>query len=155
MHWEVWMRAVWPALVAGRRVLVPASLPHPGSSGFRTPWLAEPAGQAADWVLSLEDGSRLHVHEFANGALVAHRDATDPKRGPIHAALHWTTVCVRASRCGPAPRLRAGSGCGARSEMTSSLFKHCPFDVRDARTSSAPLGHWWPGGTMLAITYPG
>ena len=64
---------------------------HLRSSGFEVPPIAEPVGQSANWVLSLTDGSRLHVHEYANGVLVAHRDETDPKRGPLHAAWHWAT----------------------------------------------------------------
>ena len=91
MGWNTWMASVWNDLLAGKHVRVPRALPHPVWSGFEVPPIAEPVGQKADWVLSLTDGSRLHVHEFSNGALVAHRDGTDPKRGPLHAVWHWAT----------------------------------------------------------------
>ncbi len=91
MNWDGFIQTSWSQLSAGGRVPVPPSLLHPRWSGFEVPPLAEPVGQAADWVLSLNDGSRLHVHEYANGALVAHRDETDPKRGPVHAVWHWAT----------------------------------------------------------------
>lgn len=91
MNWAGFIQTSWPQLSAGGRVPVPPSLLHPRWSGFEIPPLAEPVGQAADWVVSLDDGSRLHVHEYANGALVAHRDEIDPKRGPVHALWHWAT----------------------------------------------------------------
>lgn len=91
MFWNQWLAASWADLHRGSRVSVPTWLPHPRWSGFETPPLAEPAGQTADWVRSLSDGSRLHIHEFADGRMVAHRDPTDPKRGPLHAVWHWAT----------------------------------------------------------------
>jgi len=91
MTWQSWIAASWGELAAGGRLSVPPYLIHPRWSGFEVPTLAEPAGQTANWVLSLNDCSRLHVHEFSNGALVAHRDATDPKRSPLHALWHWST----------------------------------------------------------------
>lgn len=91
MSWSGFVQAAWPQLTAGGRVLVPSALLHPKWSGFEVPPVAEPVGQSADWVLSLVDGSRLHVHEYANGSLVLHRDETDPKRGPLHAVWHWAT----------------------------------------------------------------
>ena len=89
MDWDQWIASVWGDLAAGRRAQVPTWLPHPRESGFEAPPLAEPAGQSADWVKSYSDGSRVHVHEFANGTFLVHRDATDPKRSPAHAAWHW------------------------------------------------------------------
>lgn len=91
MNWMTWLQAAWPALARGQRVEVPRFLPHPGRSGFERPPLAEPAGQVADWVVSVTDGSRVHLHEFADGTLVAHRDETDPKRGVAEAMWHWAT----------------------------------------------------------------
>ncbi|NMO14140.1 hypothetical protein HPC49_22035 [Pyxidicoccus fallax] len=44
-----------------------------------------------DWVLSLNDGSRIHLHQQANGIFIAHRDVTDPKRGLLPALWHWVT----------------------------------------------------------------
>jgi hypothetical protein len=45
-------------------------------------------GQIADWTVSLDDGSRVHVHEYPDGSLVVHRDALDPARGPLRALGH-------------------------------------------------------------------
>lgn len=90
--WDRWLLVWWQALCAGRRVRVPRSLGHPERVGFRRTSLAEPAGQDADYVLSLRDGSRLHVHAFAaSRSFVLHRDRTDPARGMGAAAWHWTS----------------------------------------------------------------
>ena len=87
--WMDWLRAVWPQLVKGKKVVAPWWLPHPRDDGFTTTALAEHVGQVADWALPLRDGSRIHVHEFSDGRLVVHRDPTDPERSPIHALRHW------------------------------------------------------------------
>jgi hypothetical protein len=89
--WCGWLASAWPRLASGEHVSVPPVLPHPSVMGFEHPPMAEPAGQVTDWVLSLSDGSRLHVHEYAGNKLIAHRDRVDPKRGPLHAAWHWAT----------------------------------------------------------------
>ena len=94
MNWNVWITRRWSDLVAGHRLVVPAWLPHPSAIGFEQPPIAEPAGQVCDWVMSIRDGSRLHVHECHDGRLVIHRDDTDPKRGPLHALWHWATESV-------------------------------------------------------------
>jgi len=93
--WDRWLAVAWPALVAGRRIQLPARLPHPASVGFTAPALSEPAGQSADFVRSLADGSRLHVHAFG-ARLVVHRDRIDPARGPVQALHHWTAEAVSA-----------------------------------------------------------
>lgn len=87
--WSDWLRAEWPWLTKGRKLPVPGWLPHPRDAGFTTTALAERVGQVTDWVLPLKDGSRIHVHEFPDGRLIAHRDPTDPERGPFHAVWHW------------------------------------------------------------------
>ncbi len=87
--WSGWLRAAWPRLTNGEKLVVPWSLPHPSDAGFSTTTLAEDVGQVANWAVRLSDGSRIHVHEFGNGQLVAHRDPTDPARGPLHAVFHW------------------------------------------------------------------
>lgn len=69
-------------------MLVPSSLPHPSAGGFHLISPAMPDGQVGDWGLSLDDGSRIHLHEFADGRLIAHRDVFDPDRGIGHAIAH-------------------------------------------------------------------
>jgi hypothetical protein len=92
-RWNSWIGDVWDSLVDGRKLVAPTWLPHPADAGFTKETLATDAGQIADWVLSLEDESRLHVHEFSDGRLVAHRDRIDPNRSPLHAVAHfaWET----------------------------------------------------------------
>ena len=87
--WEVWLAEAWPLLVQRRTVLVPAELPAMEASGFAVPPLAEPVGQVADHVLALDDGSRLHVHTYASGLRIAHRDTIDPGRSAGAAIAHW------------------------------------------------------------------
>lgn len=67
---------------------MPPNLPRPENSGFSRPWVSEPAGQVADWTYSLDDGSRIHAHEYADGSMVVHRDALDPGQGPLQALGH-------------------------------------------------------------------
>jgi hypothetical protein len=91
MDWQTWTEAAWPSLKKGQRVRVPTNLPHPSLSGFSRPRVTLSVGQSGDWVRSYPDGSRLHVHEYSDGSRVAHRDATDPARGPFHAVWHVAT----------------------------------------------------------------
>ncbi|MCA9559848.1 MAG: hypothetical protein KC583_14970 [Myxococcales bacterium] len=86
-----WITQVWTDLVRRKQVRVPAHLGHPRHAGFNRPPLAEPVGQIDDWVLPLRGGSRVHIHEFANGRLIAHLDRIDPERGPVQALAHWLT----------------------------------------------------------------
>ena len=90
LDWSTWFQAVEPTLRAGREAIVPTDLPHPSEVGFTRPWIAEPHGQKDDWVCSLDDGSRIHIHEFSD-RLIAHLDSHDPARGPGTAAFHWAT----------------------------------------------------------------
>lgn len=91
MDWPTWTAHAWPALARGQRVLIPPELPHPRASGWRIPRTALRVGQVCDWVQSMPDGSRLHVHEFPDGRLVCHRDRFDPARGALHALAHVAT----------------------------------------------------------------
>lgn len=88
-RWVQWIQENWQALTQGVQLIAPEWFPHPSNSGFERPPLAEPVGQVDDWVLSFADGSRVHIHEHQSGALVAHRDQTDPKRGLFPAIWHW------------------------------------------------------------------
>lgn len=101
--WRAWRDHAWRHLVAGRRVAVPFELPHPTLAGFRQESIAEPCGQLRDWVIPVTDGSRIHLHEFTGGVLVAHRDKIDPNRGPVEALTHWVTE---------APSGQLAVGCG-------------------------------------------
>lgn len=88
ISWPSWLAAAWPSLVRGAHVALPPELPHPRAMGWRIPRAAVKVGQVTDWVQSLPDGSRLHVHEFPDGRLVCHRDRWDPSRGALHAVAH-------------------------------------------------------------------
>lgn len=89
MMWDHWIKQNWSSFSRGEKVHVPESMPKPWHSGFTQPPLADPVGQSRDWVLPLNDESRLHVHEYEDGVLVAHRDEIDPDQGPIEAASHF------------------------------------------------------------------
>lgn len=70
---------------------VPRYLPHPLNSEFKEINIAENVGQAHNYGLSLSDSSRIHIHEYPNGALIAHRDNYDPDASVISKALHLVT----------------------------------------------------------------
>ena len=91
LTWASWLPSVWSRLVSGEHVSVPPSLPHPSAVNFVRQSFAERHGQVADWTFSLEDGSRLHAHELADGGLRIHRDAYDPDRDVASAVLHLAT----------------------------------------------------------------
>jgi len=88
MDWSSWIGSSWPCLVTGGKIEVPPDLPHPASVGFQFVGTAMPNGQVADWALSFSDGIRVHLHEFADGRIVAHRDRYDPARGILDAIRH-------------------------------------------------------------------
>lgn len=91
-QWLTLLQQYWSYLVSGQKLDVTCQVPHPSLvSEFSRTVLAEAHGQVVDWELPLTDGSRIHVHEFADGRLVVHRDAINPSRGPIEAVLHWLT----------------------------------------------------------------
>lgn len=90
--WSAFLSAAWPELAQGQKVTAPPSLTPPAEAGFVMPWIAESAGQHADWCSSLADGSRIHVHEYWPGPVwVVHRDVFDPTQGPARALGHFTT----------------------------------------------------------------
>lgn len=89
--WATFIVRAWPTLLRGQEVLLPSALTAPRTAGFRRPLVAEPHGQAEDWVLPLRDHSRLHVHVYPWGERRMHRDRIDPARSPVHAVLHLLT----------------------------------------------------------------
>jgi hypothetical protein len=90
-RWMLFAAAAWPVLVAGGRVCAPSELPHPREAGFERPIMSEDCGQSADWMAPMPDGSRLHVHEYAAGPLIVHRDRVDPSKSPLRAIWHVAT----------------------------------------------------------------
>lgn len=89
--WASWLSANLPFLKEGKALEYPNHLPHPRELGFQQITLAENVGQSRDWVLSLEDRSRLHIHDFEHRPMLLHRDKYDPSRGPLYAFAHWLT----------------------------------------------------------------
>src|SRR5689334_8988766 len=84
MHW---LTPHWARLRAGVKIELAFDV-HPGAHGFRRIRFADRVGQLEDWALSLADGSRLHLWLMPDGRWIMHRDAIDPARGPIQAAMH-------------------------------------------------------------------
>src|SRR5215831_8501760 len=89
-QWLPWIQENWALLSAGYKVEAPLWLTPMPQSGFAQQALATPAGQAADWTLSMTDESRVHVHEFADGRRVVHRDEHDPDQGLLNMLAHLT-----------------------------------------------------------------
>lgn len=79
--WMGWINQQWQRLLNGEKIDAPAWLAAPADAGFEAIEIAHPVGQSGDWGLPLTDDSRIHVHEFANGRRVVHRDVHNPKRG--------------------------------------------------------------------------
>jgi hypothetical protein len=103
MDWLAWVRHQWPKLEAGVRITAPDWLPTPNAAGFRPLALATPEGQCADWGLSMNDGSRVHVHQFPDGRRQVHRDQYDPDQGFGRMLAHLcleTWVGPAAAVCG-------------------------------------------------------
>lgn len=103
--WKAWTATHWERLCEGKAVVVyPGSGPvHPAiSDGWREIFLAEPFGQKRDYALSLNDGSRLHLHEYSDRWEV-HRDEHDPANGIISAARHFVAEA-------PTAKLALGGG---------------------------------------------
>lgn len=88
MSWNSWIRSTLLKSPSGRKLPVPAWLPHPRAAGFKQLELSQPAGQCRDWAIGLTDGSRVHVHEMPDGRLLAHRDQWDPARGGSFTIKH-------------------------------------------------------------------
>lgn len=89
LEWMAWLDGNWSLLANGGWVVLPGWLPHPGDVGFKCLGVAEDVGQVRNWVHALSDGSRLHVHEFAEGGLVVHRDRHNPDEGLVSSVLHF------------------------------------------------------------------
>jgi hypothetical protein len=79
--WMTWVNQNWQRFLKGEKIEAPVWLAAPADAGFEVIEIAHPVGQSSDWGLSLSDNSRIHVHEYANGRRVAHRDVHNPKRG--------------------------------------------------------------------------
>jgi hypothetical protein len=88
--WLTWINSALTAVDADARIRVPAWLPPPEDSGFTRPWIAEPHGQIADYILALSDGTRVHVHEMQDGRLLAHRER-NPSHSFASALMHFFT----------------------------------------------------------------
>jgi hypothetical protein len=96
MHWmwTRWIRENWAALVRGSMLHVAeGQLGHPARlPGLFKPAAGFPDGQTCDYVMPLDDGSRVHVqcYRSANGIplLRVHRDRWDPDRDVGSFMLH-------------------------------------------------------------------
>jgi hypothetical protein len=86
--WVTWITQNWQRLAPGVKIEAPHWFGAPVEAGFEPIGIAHPVGQARDWGMSFTDGSRIHIHEFANGRRVVHRDKHDPRRGLGHAVAH-------------------------------------------------------------------
>lgn len=88
MNWNDWIHSNWNALAGGGKVEAPPWLGPPSEAGFRLTSSAAYEGQTADWALGMSDRSRIHVHEYADGRRIVHRDVHDPDRGLADMAAH-------------------------------------------------------------------
>lgn len=88
MNWNDWVFSNWGALRKGAKIEAPWWLGSPSAAGFRAIKSAAYEGQTADWALAINDRSRIHVHEYADGRRVVHRDAHDPDRGLTDMVAH-------------------------------------------------------------------
>jgi hypothetical protein len=88
MNWDAWIYSNWKSLAGGAKIHAPIWLGPPSEAGFRPTTSAAHEGQSADWSLGLTDRSRIHVHEYADGRRLVHRDAHDPDRGLADMAAH-------------------------------------------------------------------
>jgi hypothetical protein len=79
--WMAWITQHWQRFVNGEKIDAPIWFAPPADAGFEVIEIAHPVGQTRDWGLPLSDDSRIHVHEYANGRRVVHRDVHNPKRG--------------------------------------------------------------------------
>lgn len=87
-QWLRWITENWSALIAGWKLEAPSWLLPMPESGFSAQPFASPDGQVADWTLSMRDESRIHVHEFADGRRIVHRDKHDPDQGILNMLAH-------------------------------------------------------------------
>lgn len=86
--YPTWYAQARTGLSQGAWLRLPAHAPHPSACGFEPIAIAEDHGQVADWGTPTPGGSRLHVHEHADGALVAHEDRFSPDEGPLSMLAH-------------------------------------------------------------------
>lgn len=91
MTWYGWIQQSWGRLSAGGKIEAPSWLPSPATAGFAVIAIASPEGQSGDWGLSMNDGSRVHVHVFPDGRRVVHRDRFDPARSIWSMIAHLLT----------------------------------------------------------------
>lgn len=89
--WKQWIQQNWSRLKSGEHLKTPSWFPHPKTQGFYRVEVSTPKGQVADWALSYNDKSRIHVREFEDGRFVVHRDRHDPKRGVEGTISHLLT----------------------------------------------------------------
>lgn len=95
MSWITWIRQNWQALERGEKLIVsdwwwlghPSRWPQLFTRG--TGW---PVGQDSDYMMALQDGSRIHVQCFTakdgTAQLRMHRDRWDPDAGLAELVLH-------------------------------------------------------------------
>lgn len=92
LQWARFLVGIEARLRAGERVFLPYWVPVSLEAiGFVRFDLAEDVGQVANYRMARRDGSRLHVHVFADGQRLLHRDRVDPDRGPLEAIEHLAT----------------------------------------------------------------
>lgn len=93
MNWQHWIRTHWSALTAGNKLYIPQSeIMHPGRCPLFTAGLGFPDGQTCDYMMPINDGSRIHVQCFTSANGVAsfrvHRDRWNPDRDLASFVLH-------------------------------------------------------------------
>lgn len=67
-------------LEAGEHIALPFWVNNLTQLGFKEVFISQPVGQIKDYVLSLKNGSRLHIHEFKDGSRKIHLDKYDPDK---------------------------------------------------------------------------
>jgi hypothetical protein len=92
--WINWINLNWTALASGKKLLVRQDdVGHPSRhSGLFTPGSGFPDGQTCDYMLPLDDKSRIHVqcYRTSHGTpmLRVHRDRWDPDRDLGNFVMH-------------------------------------------------------------------
>lgn len=89
--WNQWIQRNWSRLESGEHLQAPAWFPHPKTQGFKPVEVSTPKGQVADWALSYNDESRIHIREFEDGRFMVHRDRHDPEQGIENMISHLLT----------------------------------------------------------------
>jgi hypothetical protein len=143
--WNTWIMDNWQLLLKRKHLPVPTWLPHRALSGFKAFTMSTPAGQCRDWSIPPPDGSRIHVHEFPDGRLVAHRDRFDPDRGIVHAAAHFFSE----TEVGLTAAVRRLAAASARGHADASTRRRSRESVSWAREPVAPPASLRPGWRPL------